>query len=64
MVLLDTAGRSQLDQALMDELQSIAKKVKITETLLVVDAMIGQEALRIAEGFRDNVKITGLVFTK
>jgi signal recognition particle subunit SRP54 len=48
----------------MDELQSIAKKVKITETLLVVDAMIGQEALRIAEGFRDNVKITGLVFTK
>lgn len=64
VVLLDTAGRSQLDQALMDELQSIAKKVKITETLLVVDAMIGQEALRIAEGFRDNVKITGLVFTK
>ena len=64
VVILDTAGRSQLDQALMDELQSIAKKVKITESLLVVDAMIGQEALHIAEGFRDNVKITGLVFTK
>ena len=64
VVIIDTAGRSQLDQALMDELQSIAKKVKLTETLLVVDAMIGQEALHIAEGFRDNVKITGLIFTK
>ena len=64
VVILDTAGRSQLDQALMDELQAISKKVKLTETLLVVDAMIGQEALHIAEGFRDNVKITGLIFTK
>ncbi len=64
VVIIDTAGRSQLDQALMDELQSIAKKVKLSETLLVVDAMIGQEALHIAEGFRDQVKITGLIFTK
>ena len=64
VVIIDTAGRSQLDQTLMDELQSIAKKVKLTETLLVVDAMIGQEALHIAEGFRDQVKITGLIFTK
>jgi len=64
VVIIDTAGRSQLDQTLMDELQSIAKKVKLCETLLVVDAMIGQEALNIAEGFRDQVKITGLIFTK
>jgi signal recognition particle subunit SRP54 len=64
VVIIDTAGRSQLDQALMDELQAIAKKVKLTEILLVVDAMIGQEALHIAEGFRDHVKITGLIFTK
>jgi signal recognition particle subunit SRP54 len=64
VVIIDTAGRSQLDQPLMDELQSIAKKVKIIETLLVVDAMIGQEALHIAEGFRDSIKITGLIFTK
>lgn len=64
VVIIDTAGRSQLDQGLMDELQAIAKKVKLTETLLVVDAMIGQEALTIAQGFRDNVKITGLIFTK
>jgi signal recognition particle subunit SRP54 len=64
VVIIDTAGRSQLDQNLMDELQSISKKVKIIETILVVDAMIGQEALHIAEGFRDQVKITGLIFTK
>jgi len=64
VVIIDTAGRSQLDQVLMDELQSIAKKVKLGETLLVVDAMIGQEALHVAEGFRDTVNITGLFFTK
>lgn len=64
VVIIDTAGRSQLDQPLMDELQAIARKVKITETLLVVDAMIGQEALHIAEGFRDTINITGLIFTK
>lgn len=64
VMIIDTAGRSQLDQPLMDELQAIARKVKLVETLLVVDAMIGQEALRIAEGFRDAVAITGLIFTK
>lgn len=64
VVIIDTAGRSQLDQPLMDELQSIARKVKLVETLLVVDSMIGQEAVHIAEGFRDTVHITGLVFTK
>ncbi|MCX6054918.1 MAG: signal recognition particle protein [Chloroflexi bacterium] len=64
VVILDTAGRSQLDQPLMDELNAITKKVKVTETLLVVDAMIGQEALHIAQGFRDAVSITGLFFTK
>lgn len=64
VVIIDTAGRSQLDQPLMDELQAIAKKVRLVETLLVVDAMIGQEALHIAEGFRDTINITGLLFTK
>jgi signal recognition particle subunit SRP54 len=64
VVLVDTAGRSQLDQPLMDELQAISKKVNPCEILLVVDAMIGQEALHIAEGFRDAVKLTGLVLTK
>lgn len=64
VVLVDTAGRSQLDQTLMDELRSISGSVKAVDVLLVVDAMIGQEALHIAEGFRDAVPLTGLIFTK
>jgi signal recognition particle subunit SRP54 len=64
IVILDTAGRSQLDQALMDELTAINQKVNVSETLLVVDAMVGQEALHIAEGFRKTVNLTGLIMTK
>jgi signal recognition particle subunit SRP54 len=64
VMIIDTAGRSQLDGALMDELKAISRKVSPGETLLVVDAMIGQEALHVAEGFRDNVSITGLILTK
>ncbi len=64
VMILDTAGRSQLDDALMGELRAITSRVKPVETLLVVDAMIGQEALHVAEGFRDTVSLTGLVMTK
>lgn len=64
VMIVDTAGRSQLDEALMTELKAIEKKITPSEVLLVVDAMIGQEALHVAEGFRDNVSITGLVLTK
>lgn len=64
VMIIDTAGRSQLDQPLMDELQSISKKTAPCEVLLVVDAMIGQEALHVAEGFRDTVKLSGLILTK
>jgi signal recognition particle subunit SRP54 len=64
VLIIDTAGRSQLDDALMNELKAIAKRVPATDILLVVDAMIGQEALHIAEGFRDAVALTGLVMTK
>ncbi len=64
VVIVDTAGRSQLDAELMSELKEIAAKVNPVDTLLVVDAMIGQEALNIAQGFRDNVNITGLIMTK
>jgi len=64
VMIIDTAGRSQLDQDLMDELRSIRQRVPATETLLVVDAMIGQEALHVAEGFRDTVSLTGLILTK
>ncbi len=64
VVIVDTAGRSQMDAQLMDELKAIAAKVQPVDTLLVVDAMIGQEALNIAQGFRDAIQITGLIMTK
>lgn len=64
VMIIDTAGRSQLDDALMDELKAITRRVPPVETLLVVDSMIGQEALHVAEGFRDTVSITGLILTK
>ncbi|HEY5731153.1 MAG TPA: signal recognition particle protein [Anaerolineales bacterium] len=64
VMIVDTAGRSQLDAELMDELKSIVEKVPPVEIMLVVDSMIGQEALNIAQGFRDNVSITGLMMTK
>ncbi len=64
VLILDTAGRSQMDAELMDELSAITKKVDVTETLLVVDAMIGQEALNVAQGFREELPISGLFMTK
>jgi signal recognition particle subunit SRP54 len=63
-LILDTAGRSQLDDELMQEIRAIEKRVEPVEVLLVVDAMIGQEAVNIAKGFRDAVELTGLVMTK
>lgn len=64
VLILDTAGRSQLDEELMSELQQIQRAVEPREILLVVDAMIGQEAVRIAEGFQEEVPLTGLVMSK
>jgi signal recognition particle subunit SRP54 len=64
VMILDTAGRSQMDAELMDELSAIQSKIDITEILLVVDAMIGQEALNVAQGFRQNLPISGLFMTK
>jgi len=60
IIILDTAGRSQLDNALMNELQAIQERVKPAEVLLVADAMIGQEAVNIARGFRDVITLTGV----
>ncbi len=64
VLILDTAGRSQLDDALMGELQAIQDRVQPIEILLVVDAMIGQEAVNIARGFREVIPLTGLILTK
>ena len=64
VLIIDTAGRSQLDDELMNELNSIQDAVPANEILLVVDSMIGQEALNVAKGFQAVIPITGLVFTK
>lgn len=64
MVFLDTAGRLQIDEALMKELADIKAAVDPTEILLVVDAMTGQEAVNVAESFHQLLDITGVVLTK
>ncbi len=63
-VILDTAGRLQIDETLMQELENIRREVEITETLLVVDAMTGQEAVNVAQTFNERLEITGVVLTK
>ena len=63
-LVLDTAGRLQIDDALMDELRRVQAATKPAETLLVVDAMIGQEAVRVAQGFHDALGLTGVILTK
>jgi len=64
VVLFDTAGRSQIDPAMMGEISAINSKVKPVEVLLVADAMTGQEAVHIAAGFKESVPLTGLILTK
>jgi len=64
VVILDTAGRLQIDDTLMAELTAIRDRTKPVEVLLVADAMTGQEAVRIAEGFHKQVGLTGLILTK
>ena len=63
-VVLDTAGRLQIDEDLMRELESITSRVHPHETLLVADAMTGQEAVHVAEGFKQHVALTGVILTK
>ena len=63
-VLIDTAGRLQIDEKLMDELAQIKALTNPNEILLVVDAMTGQNAVNTAEGFNDKLNITGVVLTK
>ncbi|HET8632728.1 MAG TPA: signal recognition particle protein [Gemmatimonadales bacterium] len=63
-VIVDTAGRLQIDEQMMDELRRLKDAVKPTEILLVADGMTGQDAVRIAKGFHDALDITGVVLTK
>ena len=63
-VLIDTAGRLQIDNELMDELVNIYNEVNPNEVLLVVDAMMGQDAINVINGFNDKLKLTGAILTK
>lgn len=64
MVIIDTAGRLHIDEALMDELQDIKKAVEPTEIILVVDAMTGQDAVNVAQSFNEQLDITGVMLSK
>ena len=63
-VLIDTAGRLHLDEQLMDELKNIEEKVNPDEILLVLDSMIGQDAINVINGFNEKLKLTGAILTK
>lgn len=64
IIIIDTAGRLQIDEDMMNELEEIKQAVDITEVLLVVDAMTGQDAVNIAQGFNERIGIDGVVLTK
>ena len=63
-VLLDTAGRLHIDEDLMDELDRVEKKVHPEEVLLVIDSMMGQDAINVITGFHDQLPLTGVILTK
>ena len=64
LLILDTAGRLQIDETLMEELQNIEAEVKPEETLLLVDAMSGQDAVNVANAFNKDLHLTGLIMSK
>ena len=63
-VLIDTAGRLQIDEELMDELINIQDSIKVNETLLVIDSMMGQDAINVINGFNEKLNLTGVILTK
>lgn len=63
-ILIDTAGRLHIDENLMDELKNITNEVHPHETLLVIDSMMGQDAINVIEGFNNALSLTGVVLTK
>jgi len=64
VVILDTAGRLHIDEAMMDELMEMKREVQIDQTLLVVDAMTGQDAVNVADIFNQKLEIDGVILTK
>ena len=63
-IILDTAGRLQIDEELMNELENVNTEVKPHEVILVIDAMMGQDAINVITGFNDKLNLTGCVLTK
>ncbi|MDE7453674.1 MAG: signal recognition particle protein [Clostridia bacterium] len=63
-VVIDTAGRLEIDEALMQELENIVKAVEVSEILLTVDSMMGQVAVNVAKTFNERLEITGIILTK
>ena len=63
-IIIDTAGRLQIDEELMDELKNISEEFKPNETILVIDAMMGQDAINVITGFNDKLSLTGTILTK
>lgn len=63
-VLIDTAGRLHIDDNLMEELKELQKEINPDETLLVIDSMMGQDAINVINGFNENIKLTGTILTK
>ena len=63
-LIIDTAGRLQIDSDMISELKSIKEKVKVHETMLVIDSMIGQEAINVAKDFDQEVNIESILLTK
>ena len=64
LVFLDTAGRLQIDESMMDELVNIKEAVNVDQTILVVDAMTGQDAVNVAGSFNDKIGVDGVILTK
>ena len=64
VVIIDTAGRLQIDEDMMAELESIKNTIDVTQTLLVVDAMTGQDAVNIAKGFNERIGVDAVILTK
>lgn len=63
-IIIDTAGRLQLDEKLMDELKSVEDNFKVDEKILIIDSMIGQDAINVIKGFNETLHLTGCILTK
>ena len=64
VIIFDTAGRTSIDEAMMDEIRKLHKQLDPAETLFVVDSMQGQDAVNTAQAFNEALELTGIILTK